>query len=232
MASPPFNPNESSPGDSDIVSQYPANERTFRDIIEDWINTEHSPSGHHKIPINTTAGLAGISDWVVGSIGFDSDLNVLKIVRTLGPTTFSEIGLEKNTRAVFQQTAAPLGWTKETNALYNDAAICGTTGSVTTGGTTGFASRFSATGISFSIAQANLPNYTLPNTLGLSPSDSFIRTGSFASVLGGATFSGVPVGANNASISITGSITSGGSGTAITTTAEVKFFNTIVATKA
>jgi hypothetical protein len=58
------------------------------------------------------------------------------------------------TRMPFQQTAAPTGWTKDTNAAYNDAAIRSTTGTVGTGGSTAFSSVFT----SRTIAQNNLPN--------------------------------------------------------------------------
>lgn len=47
MATPPFNPNENLPGDNDIVSQYPAVEREFRDIVEAWIVWDHSRTGDH-----------------------------------------------------------------------------------------------------------------------------------------------------------------------------------------
>ena len=42
------------------------------------------------------------------------------------------------TRMSFQQTSAPTGWTKDTTAAINDSILRLVTGSVTTGGTTGF----------------------------------------------------------------------------------------------
>lgn len=47
MASPPFNINQSLPGDSDIVSQHPPNARTFRDIVESWLLINHDTNGNH-----------------------------------------------------------------------------------------------------------------------------------------------------------------------------------------
>lgn len=47
MASPPFNINQALPGDSDIVSQHPANARTFRDVVESWLLINHSNMGRH-----------------------------------------------------------------------------------------------------------------------------------------------------------------------------------------
>lgn len=89
MASPPFNPNEAVPGDNDVVSQFPAAEREFRDIIEDWINFEHDPSGHHKFQVIDTATRDGISDWVVGSVIFNTDNSRLEALTSTGPNVWS-----------------------------------------------------------------------------------------------------------------------------------------------
>lgn len=48
MATPPFLPDETKPADDDIVSQYPAVERAFRDIVETWLLVNHDTSGLHK----------------------------------------------------------------------------------------------------------------------------------------------------------------------------------------
>ena len=61
------------------------------------------------------------------------------------------------TRILFQQAAAPTGWTKVTDPTYDDRALRITTGSIVNGGTTAFTTVFSAR----TIAQANLPNVTL-----------------------------------------------------------------------
>lgn len=47
-------------------------------------------------------------------------------------------GFASGTRTLFQQTAAPTGWTKDTNATYNDKALRLTTGTVGTGGSNSF----------------------------------------------------------------------------------------------
>jgi len=47
MASPPFLPDQTKPGDSDVVSQFPTAERTFRDVIESWLLVDHDTSGFH-----------------------------------------------------------------------------------------------------------------------------------------------------------------------------------------
>jgi len=47
MATAPFNINQSLPGDTDIVSQHPANARTFRDVVESWLLVNHDTNGYH-----------------------------------------------------------------------------------------------------------------------------------------------------------------------------------------
>lgn len=75
MASPPFNPSENLPGDTDVVSQYPAIERAFRDIIESWILVEHGRAGHHNFLVGTTIERDAITDWHRGSLWINSDTN-------------------------------------------------------------------------------------------------------------------------------------------------------------
>lgn len=48
------------------------------------------------------------------------------------------------TRALFQQTSAPTGWTKESSSTYNNAALRFVTGTVTTGGTADFSTTFAS----------------------------------------------------------------------------------------
>lgn len=64
------------------------------------------------------------------------------------------------TRVVFQQTAAPVGWTKDTT--HNDKVLRVVSGSVSSAGSvpfSTFAARTSTDG--FGISQANLPSYNL-----------------------------------------------------------------------
>lgn len=48
MASPPFVLNITIPGDTDIVSQFPAVDRTHLDIVNSWIKTDHNVNGTHN----------------------------------------------------------------------------------------------------------------------------------------------------------------------------------------
>ncbi len=50
-ASAPFDPDETKPADTDVVSQYPAIERTYRDVIESWLVVDHDKTvgGHDQL---------------------------------------------------------------------------------------------------------------------------------------------------------------------------------------
>ena len=69
------------------------------------------------------------------------------------------------TRLVFQQTTPPTGWTKESGAAYENAALRFTTGAAGTGGSTAFTSVFASktpTGSvgSFTLTTAEIPAHT------------------------------------------------------------------------
>ncbi len=89
MATAPFDIDDTVPADTDVVSTFPAVERTFRDIVEDWINTEHDPSGHHAIPNHTTVARDAITDWVVGSLVYDTTLNELLVATSIDPDVWA-----------------------------------------------------------------------------------------------------------------------------------------------
>jgi hypothetical protein len=61
----------------------------------------------------------------------------------------------------FQQTAAPTGWTKDTTAAINDSILRLVTGTVTTGGTTGFSTwnAQTATGAT-TLSTSQIPSHT------------------------------------------------------------------------
>lgn len=58
MATAPFIVDTTHPGDTDIVSQFPANERTNnRDVLNSWLLVDHNnnPGGHNKLTMPTLA---------------------------------------------------------------------------------------------------------------------------------------------------------------------------------
>lgn len=130
MASPPFNPNEALPSDTGIVSQFPGQERTFREIIESWLLWEHGRSGHHAFLRQSTSSRDADSTWEAGSIVFNTTLNALQFCTSIGPIVWKTLTFDSGTRMFFNQTAAPTGWTKITDAAYENAGIKLTTGTV------------------------------------------------------------------------------------------------------
>lgn len=134
------------------------------------------------------------------------------------------------TRMLFQQTAAPTGWTKDTSN--NDKALRVVSGTVGSGGSTAFSSVFAAR----TIAQANLPNLTL--ALSLSDTRTWGATGANGSNGGNdaSNFLNAATGAtsNTHTVSVTGgslsgTVATGGSGTALDFA--VAYIDTIVASK-
>lgn len=64
------------------------------------------------------------------------------------------------TRMIFQQTAAPTGWTKDTTAAINDSLLRLVTGTVSSGGSVGFSTfNASATGAT-TLSTAQIPSHT------------------------------------------------------------------------
>lgn len=107
MASPPFNINQSLPGDTDIVSQHPPNARTFRDIVESWLGINHDTNGNHfRIDIprsaSPTTPAANIDVLYVSTRGR------LKIKHPDGTEEF--VGTTPGTIEYYTISAAPTGW--------------------------------------------------------------------------------------------------------------------------
>lgn len=145
MSSPPFNPDATVPTDAGIVSQFPGQERTFREIVESWLLFEHGASGHHAFPSYTTAERDADTTWEVGSLIYNETTGKLQLTTSINPDVWLNVGPEfpTGTRMAFQQTTPPTGWTKETGADYNDATLRFYTGTVTdTGGTEAFSTVF------------------------------------------------------------------------------------------
>jgi hypothetical protein len=149
---------------------------------------------------------------------------------TNGCRTVSD-SVGSGTRQSFNQTAAPTGWTKESVSTYNDAAIRLTTGTVSTGGSKVFSDTFT----SRPILQANIPSYTLPDTISISGSPTNLTRNLTPSEIarGISNPQGECWGDNTSfgetDLGISGSVTSGGSGTPMDFA--VKFVDFIIATR-
>ena len=69
-------------------------------------------------------------------------------------------GVPSGTRMLFQQTAAPTGWTKDTSI--NNRALRVTSGSVTTGGSVSFSNTFTARAVTGTVADHVLTEAQMP----------------------------------------------------------------------
>lgn len=86
------------------------------------------------------------------------------------------------TRMLFQQTAAPTGWTKEASATYNDAALRFVTGTVTTSGSLAFATAMASRAITGAVGNtaltiAQMPAHGHPARISSGGSDFVNTTG-------------------------------------------------------
>lgn len=125
MANPPFNLDITDPTDQSVVAQYPSNERAFRDQVNSLAQFEHDVStGHHKIPTGTTATRNATTNWVNGSLFFNTDVPELETFVNnawTGPAAAPQTVIPSGTRMFFQQTTAPTGWMQDTST--NDVML-------------------------------------------------------------------------------------------------------------
>jgi hypothetical protein len=134
-------------------------------------------------------------------VAFDVASDRFELVNPVSGDSF-----DAGTTIVLQQTAAPTGWVK--GATHSNKALRLTTGTASSGGSTVFTSVFT----SRTIAQGNLPNFTLPNTLTVPDHTHGAGTFSAASHAHGAgtyAVNGVPV------LNAGGGITVNGGGSAL-----------------
>lgn len=148
MATPPFLPDESKPGDNDIVSQYPAVERTFRDIIEDWLLIDHDTDGEHAQVTLPERGSDPTNATDTGFVytkddGGDTELfyeddagNVVQITEDGGPGP-GIVAFPASTSMLFYQDAAPTGWTKDVAGTLDNHALRVVTSTAWAGGSNG-----------------------------------------------------------------------------------------------
>lgn len=72
---------------------------------------------------------------------------------------------ESGTRLIFQQTSAPVGWTKDVSS-HDDKALRLVTGTVSSGGSVNFSTLYARTATdNFTVAQGNLPSVSLTTTI-------------------------------------------------------------------
>lgn len=154
---------EANPADGDLASEGANRIRDLKTDIQERGEVDHSWAGdaddgeHKKV---TYAAPLGADPTNAANKGFtytkdvsakvelfweDEDGNVIQLTAagSLNPAA-PGAGFPAGTRCVFHQTAAPTGWTKDTDSGINDKGLRTVTGTVGSGGTDDFSTCFSS----------------------------------------------------------------------------------------
>lgn len=175
---------EADPADVDNISGGAVDIRDFKVAVQERGEIDHSWAGngddgkHTQItfvnPISTPGDVANegmvYTKTVSGKAELfwkDEDGNELQIT-TVG--LFANDPIEAGTLMLFQQTAAPTGWTKETT--HNNKGLRVVTGSASSGGTDSFSTTFSAakTTDAHTLSTAEMPAHTHAMTMHITDS--------------------------------------------------------------
>jgi hypothetical protein len=154
MASAPFVIDDSAPADNAIISQFPTAERSFRDIVSSYLDTNHNPTtGNHKwLTLDEQSSApSGLADKFVlyyraGVLYYKNDNG--------SETAFQEFAA--GTKVVFYQASAPTGYTQDTSITDRVLRVVSTAG----GGTGG---SWTISGISVNdhtLSQSRIPAHT------------------------------------------------------------------------
>lgn len=119
MASAPFTLSTSTPEDNMIVSQFPANERTFRDNVKSFLETDHDAAtgGHKYVTLKDQETDPTFGTGLVGVWQRDGAL----LYRLASGTISSIDHLPEGTKMIFAQASAPTGWVLDTDV--NDRVL-------------------------------------------------------------------------------------------------------------
>ena len=176
------------------------------------------PDNGVQMPSLTTVDKDLIASPVAGAIVFDTTLGKLSVYTGVSWEDTAAGGFPSGTKMLFQQTAAPTGWTKDTTAAINDSILRFVTGSVTpSGGSVAFSAWNAQTGVgATTLSTAQMPAHT--HLLGAPNNVAGLQGGSQGKV------------GSTAGNSATGSTGGGGSHTH-TLTHGVKYYDAIIASK-
>lgn len=148
---------EAIPSDTDNASEGAERIRDLKTDVRERLDAEHyggisegADQGVHKFPVGNTAARASAK---LGRLHLNSEL---KTIDFYDGAAWQVVGIPKATRMLFQQTAAPVGWTKDVTANLDDTGlriVTGTVGSKTDG--VAFATMFATGKVSGSTNPGN-----------------------------------------------------------------------------
>lgn len=151
------------------VSSFPATGETGKIYVDTTNNDIYRWSGTQYIQVNdavstadqanqlATARTIELTGDVTGSTTFDGSANVQI------STTAASSGVPSGTKMLFQQTAAPTGWTKDTTS-HNNKALRVVTGTAGSGGSVAFTTAFATSRtVSGSVANHTLTTSQIPS---------------------------------------------------------------------
>jgi hypothetical protein len=145
---------ENNPGDSDLVSQFPANERAMRFQLGAVIGAEHDKeTGRHKFPAGDAAARNALINIINGMFFVRNDLDGVVEARVDG--AWKPIGHEAGTKLVVYQAAAPYGYVQDVSINDRVLRVVSSTG----GGTGG---SWTISGLTLNIAAYALTVNELP----------------------------------------------------------------------
>jgi hypothetical protein len=155
----------------EVFVVYPAERAVFTDVVQTLTNKTISGANNTITNVSLTTGVTGtlpIGNGGTGQTTAGAAINALlpaqtsqsgKFLTTNGTDpswSFVPDPIPSGTKMLFQQTAAPTGWTKDTT--HNNKALRVVSGTVSSGGSVAFTTAFASQAVSGTIANTTATN--------------------------------------------------------------------------